>query len=314
MDPLLSLSCPDAARRHAITDALSRAGLEVTDAGEDLATLYITDDADGLVIRNTDEPLIQLSVAIPPDEIAGLARLGLELTTVWGLLRSIEDSESFGVIAAHVAHDARNALVPMMFAAEALALDHPSALELTELLVEGCDRVTSVLARITSVERAGVPAPTCANTVITDLGTTLRAIARRAKLVTRLESPLPLAGIERSDLERVLLILVANAAEASRDAARIVVTTRSRLVKRLEAREAPAGDWVVVTIEDDGTSIDDAARDRALHPTFVAAVSALSSGVGLPSVAQIARAAAGHVFIDNEHAGTKVSVWLPTTS
>jgi nitrogen-specific signal transduction histidine kinase len=311
MEPLLSLSCADSARRSAIAEALQRAGLELTDATAELATIHIIDDDDGLLIRNTDEVLIELSSRPSPEDIAGLARIGLELTTVWGVLRMFEDCESAGVLAANVANDARHALVPVMFAADAIARSCPGAQELTSLITRGCQRVTSILQRITPIERTAATAPTCANTVIGDLLGTMRAMAQRARLATRLETPLPQVAIERCELERMLLTLVATAAETKRNSARIIVATSSRAVTGPVTRGAPAGDWVVVEVEDDGEALDASACDRALATTIIVTPSLPSSGAGLPSLARLTRSAGGHLCIDSRRRGAKIGIWLP---
>jgi nitrogen-specific signal transduction histidine kinase len=303
MQPLLYLSCADEARRAAIAEALQRGGLELADSPDELATVQIRDDAEGLLIQNDDDILIQLSVAATPDDVADLARISLELMALWRLVRLYEDSESIGVTAVNIANEARNALLPVMFAAEALALSLPAARALASLIVDGCKRASSVLERIAPSDSVRRTCPTCANTVISELAGTLRLIAHQANLAIRLDNVLPPVAIDRAALERMVLTLVANAADAPLNSERIVVATSSRTVTASDLEHEPAGDWVVVDVEDDG--------DRALEPTFAATSLLPSSGLGLPSIAALARSAGGHITVDILERGTRIRVWLP---
>jgi nitrogen-specific signal transduction histidine kinase len=302
MQPLLYLSCADDARRAAIADALARCGLELTDSANNLATLHILDDAEGLQIRNDDEIVLQLSGAATPDDVAELARVGLQLMALWTLARSYEDCDSIGVIAIHVATEARNALVPVTFAAEALALGHPAARELQRLVVNGCKRAMSILERIAPNDSVG-PAPAmCVNTVISQLASAMRVIARDARLAIRLYNPLPQVAIDRATLERMVLTLVANAAEATH-LDHIVVATSSSTIADSGLEQVPAGEWVVIEVEDDSD------RERVLPVVPISPSS--SSGHALPNIARAARSAGGHVTVETGSFGTRIRLWLP---
>jgi signal transduction histidine kinase len=305
MHALLTVSCSDDTRRVEIVDALVRGGLELTDSFDDLAAVHIIDDSEGLLIRNNEETLIEVSVSLPPDDIVDLARIALDVTRLRDVVRTYEDAESAGVIAANVAQQARDALVPVLFGAAALGKDAATP-ALTALMISGLNRVMSILLRITPVLRDGPAPATCATTVVTELAGPMRAIARQAKLVTRLESPLPAAAIERTDLERILLNLVAHAT----DAQRILVTTSSRTATLAEPGAAPAGDWIVVEVENDGTTITDEVAEQVMRPTFAPIRVSRAPEPSLQSIARVTRTAGGHISIDNRR-GTKIEIWLP---
>jgi two-component system cell cycle sensor histidine kinase/response regulator CckA len=301
MPALLTLSCTAPARRAEIVDALVRGGLELTDFFDDLAAIHILDDSEGLLIRNNEETLIQLSVSLPPDDIVGLVRTALHVTTLRAAVRSFENTESAGVIAVSVAQEARDALVPVLFSADALAAKYAAASELTHLIVAGLNRVMSILLRIAPSPRPRAAPPTCANIVITELSGLMRALARHAKVITRLETPLPPAAIERTDLERILLNLVANAT----DAQRILVATSSR------TEAAPAGDWIVVEVENDGTTMSDEVCEQVLRPTVTPIRITHAPGRGLQNIARVTHTAGGRMAIDNSGRGTRIEIWLP---
>ncbi|HEY5921109.1 MAG TPA: ATP-binding protein [Kofleriaceae bacterium] len=299
----MSVCSPDEARRITITGALARAGLELTDSVADLSTIHITDDDKGISIWNDDELLIQMSIFVTPDDLAGIVRLAVEAVTLAATVRSFEETEPAGIIAASIAHDARNALVPVMFAADALAHRYPEALDLTRLLVEGCDRAAKILKPILPAQCSSGSLRTCANTVISELTETMRAIAHHAKVATRLEEPLAAVRVERSELERMLLALIADAAEPRRKTDRIIVTTSSHLVDGVEPDDAPEGDWIQIAVDHDGDNTNDSIHN--------ANRTTASTGLGLSSITRLMRSAGGHVSIDNRRRGSTFRIWLP---
>jgi nitrogen-specific signal transduction histidine kinase len=287
------LSCADEARHRAIVDALTRIALEPTAADDELATVHIVDGSDGLLIHTEDDVLLQLATAPAPDDVACLARLAVELTTMWSTVRSFEDAESLGAIAVSVAHEARDALVPVLFAAQALATDCRDAHELVALVIEGCQRVANTLRRITPADPDELrgSALICANATITGLLRALRALVHPGLLVTQLENPLPPIAFERTELERMLLTLVANAADRQRGSVRILVRTASRTITRVAPGGPPLGAWTVIEVEDDGEPADRDASNRALE--------------------RLTRSVGGYMSTATHARGTTIGVWLP---
>lgn len=310
MQAVVVLTCGDAARRADIARALAEHGLGVTDTFDGAWALHVIDNAVGLTMRSDSEVLARVSVSIPPEEVAGLARLAVEVMTSREKIRSFDDAESLGLISLLVAHDARNALVPMVVAADALGdLEDQRTTELAQVLVEGCRHLTAILRRITSVEQHRRPQPIDINVLISDFASTLKAmLAPRVEFSTRLDATIPSVAIDRADFERMLLNLVANAYEASPEGAEIVVTTAST-----RKRDGlPLGDWVVITVEDRGIGMDAATRDSATELFYTTKAPSLGTGLGLSSVARLARSAGGHLLIESEPGnGTKVGIWLP---
>lgn len=282
------LLCPDHARRDALAEALGRAGLAVAAVADRPWTVHLLDDLQEPAVRIDDETVVQLSTSATVDDLAAVSRLAVELAT---LRAAFDDSVSVGTIASIVAHDARNALVPMMFAADALRVLSPAPPgELTGVLADGCRRLTAILRRISIVKIDESSHELDVNTVIGDLLVTLHAITNeRVLLTTRLENPLPKARIHASDLERILLNLVVSACDASRPQDRVIVSTSYRVIGSSEPD--PTGEWIVVEVEHQGMA---------------------GAGLGLPSIDRVVRAAGGHLAVaSSPDRGTKIGLWLP---
>ncbi|HEX5058322.1 MAG TPA: HAMP domain-containing sensor histidine kinase [Kofleriaceae bacterium] len=310
MQAVVVLTCGDPARRAALEAALAEQGLGATDSFDGSWSLHVIDNAVGVTMRSENEVLARVSVAISPEEVAALARLAQEVMMARAKIRSFDDAESLGLLALMVAHDARNALVPMVVAADALSdLEHARTVELAQVLVDGCRHLTSILRRITTVEQNRRPEVVDVNSMIRNYSATLSAmLAPRVSLVTSLDAAVPTVAIDVADLERMLLNLVANAYEASPEGAEVVVSTAST-----RKRDGlPLGDWVVITVEDRGRGMDATTRDSASRLFYTTKSPSLGAGLGLSSVARLARSAGGHLLIESEPgSGTKVGIWLP---
>jgi signal transduction histidine kinase len=142
-----------------------------------------------------------------------------------------------------------------------------------------------------------------------------RLAAGAAVVTTRLEHPVTGAWIHPTDLERVLVNLVANARDAMTARGQIVISTQLVSVSPSEADGIAPGRWVVLAVEDDGCGMDEAALRRATEPFFTTKSPACGSGLGLASVARAVRAAGGHLRIESAPgAGTRVRIWLSPAS
>jgi signal transduction histidine kinase len=301
----IAIEADDPVRHRELALALERTGLRVADREPPL--LHLVAGADGVELRAAGEPVARFSAAIALDDLARAVSLVAELVALRRHLRTFEDAEPVRLVAAMVAHDARNALVPMQFAADALlGLPAPPSMQLARVIADGCQRLGAMLRRISSLRHGTGPEHVDVDSLISDLTPTLRALAgEQAQLATRLESPLPTVWIDPAELERAILNLVANARDASAPDGRIVVATCARSMP-------PNVRWVVVEVEDFGGGMDDATLARATEPFFTTKPDGAGTGLGLPSVARAARTAGGYVELESAPGrGTRARIWLP---
>ena len=138
----------------------------------------------------------------------------------------------------------------------------------------------------------------------------LSALAGPAIVLTvEVESGSRPARISTEDLTRVLVNLVKNAVEAMDDGGRIHITLRQR--------SAADGDWLVLTIEDNGPGIPDAALERIFDSGFTGhsradGRPAIHRGLGLAITRAIIEAAGGRIYAENRLAGgTRMVIELP---
>jgi signal transduction histidine kinase len=218
------------------------------------------------------------------------------------LLRQTQKLETVGSLAAGVAHEVNN---PLAFVranlhqlerlgglaakhAETLAAADRDALELLELpqivaeCVDGIDRIGRIVGAMRRFSRlpADELGPVDVNEVVREamrLGELHhhRGVAIEAWLA----DGLPAVHGSAQRLTQVVLNLLVNAKQALADRAEGHITVRTRL----------AGDFVELTVLDDGPGIPDAIRDRVFDPFFTTKGPEEGTGLGLAIAFDIVR-------------------------
>jgi len=120
------------------------------------------------------------------------------------------------------------------------------------------------------------------------------------------------AWVDINQLDLSILNLAINA----RDAMPTGGTVRLGLENARIGRVMPAGltpaDYVIVSIADTGTGMDDATLARAFDPFFTTKEAGNGSGLGLPMVQGFAVQSGGAVQVQTRLGeGTRIEVWLP---
>lgn len=154
--------------------------------------------------------------------------------------------------------------------------------------------------------------------VIEDLLPLMRASVPVGVLIeTDLAVDLPKVSADLDSLNMVILNLVNNARESFTDGGGIILLeTRNVLFsdtyseKLVENRKFPKGEYVVMSITDNGMGMDKATVDRMFDPFFTTKGS--RRGLGLSSVMGIVQAHGGDISVLSEKGvSTRISVLLP---
>ncbi len=122
------------------------------------------------------------------------------------------------------------------------------------------------------------------------------------------------ARVDTNQLELAILNLAINARDAMPDGGTLRITLESCLTGEGSPRELPSGAYIVVSISDTGTGMDEATLARAFDPFFTTKQIGSGSGLGLAMVQRFAAQSGGAVRIRSKPgAGTTVELWLPAT-
>lgn len=114
-----------------------------------------------------------------------------------------------------------------------------------------------------------------------------------------------------SELQQVFLNICNNAVHAG-DSQEVVIQARPvRRARphRLSHGSLPPGDYIVVSIADEGPGIAPAARDRLFEPFFTTKVA--GTGLGLSTAWEIVQDHGGTIDVEQPDRGACFSVWLP---
>lgn len=216
--------------------------------------------------------------------------------------------ESIGFLAASAVHDLNNLLTPISCYASMLEIALPSGGREQSIAREislATTRASAVVRDVLAYVRAPRPAhgDLSLNLIVAEMrGLIERILGPDVTLELALADGLPITGIDRLDLERALLNVVANARDAMPDGGTLRIETSS------ESRAD--GMHVVLRVSDTGTGMPDTVRERVLLRPSTSKAS--GSGLGLLSVRRLVAAAGGELALSSEEGhGTTVTLSLP---
>jgi signal transduction histidine kinase len=232
--------------------------------------------------------------------------------------------ETVGRLLAGAAHDFNNLLTLAAGHAELVRenlMSDPALRESLDVVVSSSHAAARVARQLIGYAKpASEPeeATLDPNAAVADSQVVLASLAgKRIELDLLLAPGVPPIRTSRTDFDRVVLNLVANAKDAIEDSGVIVVRTAATKVaadRRGWPQECPPGDYVALTVTDTGCGMTDDVKQRAFA-RFFTTKGAKGTGLGLPTVLDIVRAAGGHVELDSSTDwGTSVRVFWPAAT
>jgi signal transduction histidine kinase len=139
-----------------------------------------------------------------------------------------------------------------------------------------------------------------------------RTLGERILLVITAEAGLAPARVDANQLELAILNLTINARDAMPDGGNLRICLQNRFSNYGRPSDLSPGKYVVVSISDTGTGMDEATLAQAFEPFFTTKEIGSGSGLGLPMVQGFAAQSGGDVRIQSKVGeGTTVELWLP---
>lgn len=227
--------------------------------------------------------------------------------------------EAVGSLAGGVAHDMNNILSSIGTVASLMERSAtPQQKVDLGLISQACDRgatlTTSLLgfSRKARYQKARIPIMAAVDDALSILRRTLR---KEVQLVRREIDTDLYVDVDRNHLAQALLNLCINAERAVGVAGgTITVTVYKRSVSIAEAERlgVVAGDYVALSVSDDGCGMDEDTRQHAFEPFFTTRPIGEGSGLGLAMAYGTLRAHEGAITIDSAvDVGTVVQCLLP---
>lgn len=245
------------------------------------------------------------------------ANLTLERTKE--ALHQAQKLEAIGKLTGGIAHDFNNLLSVIINGIDLLrTVSNPTQQrKLIDSMERAAQRGSSLTSQLLAFARQQ-PLEVQShdlNRVISSFEAVLRrAIPSSARFKIK-KAPVGRVMTDISQFESALLNLVINARDALRDHGNIAIETCQSVVTQDEVQEIPAGDYVVVTVVDDGSGMSPEVQARALEPFFTTKAVGKGTGLGLSQVYGLMQQTGGYLRIDSAVGeGTRISMYLPAQS
>jgi CheY-like chemotaxis protein len=132
------------------------------------------------------------------------------------------------------------------------------------------------------------------------------------QLEWRSEAEVWCAYADSTQLELALMNLIINARDAMPKGGTIVVAGRNARAVSANPLGLPPGEYVVLTVSDDGSGIPADILEQVTEPFFTTKAVGKGTGLGLSMVYGFAHQSGGAIAIDSQEGeGTTVEIWLP---
>ncbi|MGH6719745.1 MAG: ATP-binding protein [Alphaproteobacteria bacterium] len=228
--------------------------------------------------------------------------------------------QAIGQLAGGIAHDFNNLLTAMLGFCDLLLMRHQAGDQSFSDIMQikqNANRAASLVRQLLAFSRRQT-----LQVKIVDL---TEALSELSHLLRRLigESielemvhgrELGLIKADPGQIEQVIINLAVNARDAMPDGGRLAIrTSNERHDSGAQGTEImPAGDYVVVEVEDTGKGIPKQILGKIFEPFFSTKEVGAGTGLGLSTVYGIVKQTGGYIFVDSEVGhGTTFSIYFP---
>jgi two-component system NtrC family sensor kinase len=216
-----------------------------------------------------------------------------------------------GQLAANVAHELNNPLQGIVTYSHLLlernSIDDPTKQTLQKIVVQA-NRSRDIIRGLLDFSRQRKPDKTLCNinNLLTESLSFLenQALMQNIKIVTQFDDEIPSIVIDPSQVQRVFINMIVNAAEAMNGNGQLSMTTMHNQAKK----------FIEVVISDTGTGITEENLEKIFDPFFTTKETGHGVGLGLAISYGIIKEHGGSISIESEVGkGTTFTIRLPIT-
>jgi two-component system sensor histidine kinase HydH len=220
-----------------------------------------------------------------------------------------------GVLSAGIAHEIGSPLAVIRGRAEQVlrVLDGGARAEDLRTIIKHIDNIASTIRQVLdfsrrqSIERRAVPLASVLERARGLLQWKLDT--RHLELIALLDPTLPDVSADPDQLEQVLVNLILNACDASREGGRVAVAARA------EHGQGAQGGFLEIDVEDQGCGIAPEHLNAVFDPFFTTKKRGEGTGLGLSIVASVVRNHGGEIHVASAlEKGTKVTMRWPVAT
>jgi two-component system, cell cycle sensor histidine kinase and response regulator CckA len=298
-------------------------------------------DEDGYVknmevmLRRKDGSLITASVSVGLITMLGARHLCIiaediterkkaeaEKARLTALLQQAQKMEAVGRLAGGVAHEFNNMLSVILGYTELLLMDRTShnqaAMNTMKKIRDAAARSTGLTRQLLAfASRQDVnPEVINLNDVIENILSMLQRLIGEDITVTWLpDGNLRRIKIDPSQIDQIMTNLCVNARDSIKGVGKVLIKTGSALIEKefcVNHPEFKPGDYVLLTVSDDGSGMDLKKLDTLFEPFFTADDREDGAGLGLAMVYGIVKQNNGFITVESQPgSSTTFNVYLP---
>jgi signal transduction histidine kinase len=248
----------------------------------------------------------------------------LERDALIDRLRQSHKMESMGRIVGGVAHDFNNILGTMLASVDFLLSELPEngtpradAETIRAAVMRGADLTQQLLAF--SRQQVLEPKVVSLNELVADTQRMLmRTIGEDIAIRVSLGEHLAAVRVDPGQVQQILLNLAVNARDAMPTGGTLAIQTRNATLDEpttMSHSIADAGQYVVLTVSDDGTGMGAATLAQIFEPFFTTKPKGRGTGLGLSTVFGIVEQSGGHLRVASTLGhGTTFEIYLPAVN
>jgi two-component system, cell cycle sensor histidine kinase and response regulator CckA len=254
-------------------------------------------------------------------DIEDIKRASEEKTNLEVQLQQAQKMESVGRLAGGVAHDFNNMLGVIIGHSEMALSQIDPALPLHENLSEilyAAERSANLTRQLLAFARKQTAMPRILDlneTVTGMLNMLKRLIGENIEINWHPAKILWPVRIDPSQIDQILANLVVNASDAIAGVGKITIETKNHTLDEVYCTVLPGavpGDYLMLTLSDDGCGIDKDAQAHIFEPFFTTKGLGQGTGLGLATVYGIVKQNNGFIYVCSEPGhGSTFTIYLP---
>lgn len=243
-------------------------------------------------------------------------------STMAALMRS-QKMDALGRMASGISHDFNNLLTIILGNLVPLSEQLNDGVLVEEFLspaISAARRGSALTKRLLTLARREQfdPVPTRIGDAIDEISALVKSSVPASLVVELCQQPdLPLAMVDRSQLEMAILNLALNARDATDGTGTITIETSAHRLAPEEAElfRIRAGRYIRIKFSDDGCGMSQTLSEKIFEPFFTSKVAGSGSGLGLSMVYGFVRQSNGAICVDSTPGqGTCFTILLPDVS
>ncbi len=236
-------------------------------------------------------------------------------------LRQSQKMEAIGRLAGGIAHDFNNILTGIFGYAELLLAnleDKNPLKEYVQEILQAGSRAMKLIQHLLAFSRKQIIAPRTIDlndTIAKAKNMLMRIIGEDVELSFHPGAQIGHIHADPNQIDQILINLCANARDAMPRGGQLFILTKNVHLheQTIESEEPPiTGDFVLLTVRDTGTGIDDKTKEHIFEPFFTTKEQNKGTGLGLATVYGIVKQNGGVIAVDSApEGGTTFRIYFP---